>query len=47
MEPKTVIQDGAGIGLFLALLARIAYKLTRRKKTLIDLWYKRVVTDIP
>jgi uncharacterized protein (DUF362 family) len=31
MEPKTILQAGAGIGLFLALLGGIAYKLTRRK----------------
>jgi uncharacterized protein (DUF362 family) len=31
MEPKTILQAGAGIGLFLALLAGITYKLTRRK----------------
>lgn len=32
MEPKTVLQAGAGIGLFLALLSGIVYKLIRRKK---------------
>ena len=31
MEPKTVIQAGAGIGLFLAFLAGIMYKLAHRK----------------